>query len=786
MVIDARQLQAALDRIAELAPELRQPLRAKQVLAEVAFEGVEMAVSAETAKLVLRELESPFDPGILLSDAAIRKNALLDAASVFDLLHRRLTDTTAEQLRARLQTGLDDTDLTCPKEALDDGAEVRALINELVTDQKLAGLAKLAKELLAVTAVPRTLARQDELAIGGVADLSNRGSLDRLLVTELANDDLTLAVRVAENEALYLRREPPRQHPPHHRALLIDAGVRLWGVPRVFATAAALALAAGADAGGEVLAYRAAARSPWIHSVDLTTKTGLVAHLAALETGAHVGAALSAFCGAISANPSASIETVIITSEDALDDPGFRRDLDRQDTPAWMVATVNRDGRFRLWTITPAGRRVVREATLRLSDLLRDQQHAQAQGATPRRRPPLVATNMGHLPAIISYDPLPLLLPAPLQPSRLAVLQTGQVVGVTTDGRLLLWQHQDEGPAELTARIPPGSLEALLAMDANPVGVAIIRSRVRDVNRRYRVVVNAETMEVDVSELAGHPPKLHFAVARGGIIYLTMVAERRLRVEAYGLTGTTPLASLLVPEGHRRTHGRAFSGRYMVAYNGSEVVFEQFLSGKAARGRVIDCPRGEGPLVVTPELSVEVVGSGVRVADPAVPAPNQGSEDVKITASEDGLRLVADDRVKDCVRAMDLAEVDPAWQTMPSTEAQLFLRVGSEWRQALKRQPPLRHRFTSVGVTPNGCVGPRDRNRTTIGAFPRRLCHAMGAHSSSEPSSQLRENGAPTGSTLRPFCCDVAWRKPGVPRLTRDAALEKRGPDDSRGFHRTD
>ena len=71
--------------------------------------------------------------------------------------------------------------------------------------------------------------------------------MDRLLLSELAHDDLTLAVRIAMNEALYLRRETPPSNPPKHRAVLLDSGIRLWGVPRVFATAVGMALAAAAQ-----------------------------------------------------------------------------------------------------------------------------------------------------------------------------------------------------------------------------------------------------------------------------------------------------------------------------------------------------------------------------------------------------------------------------------------------------------------------------------------------------------------------------------------------------------
>ena len=82
------------------------------------------------------------------------------------------------------------------------------------------------------------------------------------------HDNLTLAVRIALNEALYLRREAPPRSPPKHRAVLIDAGIRLWGIPRIFATAVVLSLVATTDRKICVDAFRACGRS--VESVTLT------------------------------------------------------------------------------------------------------------------------------------------------------------------------------------------------------------------------------------------------------------------------------------------------------------------------------------------------------------------------------------------------------------------------------------------------------------------------------------------------------------------------------------
>ena len=83
------------------------------------------------------------------------------------------------------------------------------MIAGLDNDQELGGMS-IARQLLAAIHLPRSLSDRDDLPVGGISDISNRGPLDRLLLSELAHDDLTLAVRIATNEALYLaaRRRP--------------------------------------------------------------------------------------------------------------------------------------------------------------------------------------------------------------------------------------------------------------------------------------------------------------------------------------------------------------------------------------------------------------------------------------------------------------------------------------------------------------------------------------------------------------------------------------------------
>lgn len=79
--------------------------------------------------------------------------------------------------------------------------------------------------------------------LGGVADLSNKGDLDRLLITEFAYDDDIFLQRLANNESLYLNREIPPIKNELERVFLIDISIHNWGTIKSIAYAILLAIA---------------------------------------------------------------------------------------------------------------------------------------------------------------------------------------------------------------------------------------------------------------------------------------------------------------------------------------------------------------------------------------------------------------------------------------------------------------------------------------------------------------------------------------------------------------
>jgi hypothetical protein len=443
-----------LDRIAALPAELRTSVAAKCAIVETVFEGLDRAVPPHVAQAVARTVADVLDPDALRGVPPGADDSFRQLAAELEALQVGLGRIDAERLRLRLQTGLDQG-VSPAQVDVPDAMRVRQLLGRLRDDPELAGVTRVARDLLAAIHVPRALAAPQELPVGGVSDLSNRGELDRLLVSELAQDDLTLMTRVALNEALYLRREAPRHSPPHDRVILVDTGVRVWGLPRVFATGVALALAASADKAARVRCFRpAGVAGAGVEQADLTTRDGLIAQLAAIGAAPHPGSAARAMIDAAASESENDIELVVITHEDAANDPDFVRALDGADRhPDVLLATVNRDGTFRLLRVGRDGRRVVCGAQLSLEELLAPQQ----QNKRPAPIPLVDGRIDPTLPVILSTEPFPLLLPARADPRRAVGSDEFGLIAVTHDRRLMRWRSEQQGAEQLVAAVPPGT-----------------------------------------------------------------------------------------------------------------------------------------------------------------------------------------------------------------------------------------------------------------------------------------------------------------------------------------
>ena len=605
-----------LRRISAFPRHLIKPLRAKCVLAEALFEN--SAAQFEGAELDPEELLSPdFSIDELQTDS--RTVPEFDLFRTVHALAEGLRKQTPETLELRLRTGLDEL----PK-PLDPGLApsdaARALLTRLLHDPEQHLMSRAAFELMAAIRLPHRLRERDESAVGGVSDLSSRGPLDRLLLSELAYDDLTLTTRIALNEALYLRRDPPEHEPASDLAILLDSGLRMWGLPRVFATAAALAMVANGSNTKQVRVWRAGRKG--IVPVDLLHREGLTAHLEALEVEIHPGGSLRHFQLALQQfRP--PLQSVLITQEDTLPDPLFRQLLNRYAPALSYIATVSREGRFALYAPPYVPRQPVYESQLDVHRLFSD--------PPPNPSAPRALSNPD-LPAFLQQTPIPLRLPITGKVKHWVRDREGDYLAVMSDRRLIRYEGSRRGGEILLTKVPPGKTLWLERLDA---GTYVLKAG--NLQRAARLVHAAPNGPARVMELGTGMPTL--AAWRTGNVLLVIGDTD---VCAYSLRDGQLLDRL--PNPGRWHRGRFFSSSqkfYVVNWDGANVRFDSvdFPASMSVSSvvTIFDRDGYEGPWVLNQLCQVTSLLTGERLQ---IPLPlGQSSHRRNVHVSRDGHRV---------------------------------------------------------------------------------------------------------------------------------------------------
>ena len=309
------------------------------------------------------------------------------------------------------------------------------LLEQLAQHQQTAGLAKLTQRLISALKIPMHSRASNDQSFGGVSDLSNRGNFDRLLLSELAHDDLSLMVRLANNEALYLRREElPSKH-KRQRFILIDTSIKMWGTPRIYAIATALA----AINNSKATAYTFVLQGSHYSEISLLSATGIQTALNQLSPALDSAEALTAFTKEFPLNRQQ--EYFLITDEQLFYTPSFQYAFANLRNAHGFLATVSRTGQLQLFQYTGAGRRLLHSILLDLPELLE----------TVAVRTP------GEFPAFFNEKPAPLHFPAnKIKHDRRYQFEAFGVISITYDNRVLYNPNNTTGAREIISHIITG------------------------------------------------------------------------------------------------------------------------------------------------------------------------------------------------------------------------------------------------------------------------------------------------------------------------------------------
>lgn len=581
-----------LQRVCALPANLRSSSAAKAELAAMVFEQQVEPPSPGAYELLLQALEHGFDEA-----AAVKQKVDIVDRLLRDLawLDQGLARVDAAALAARLKTGIEDPIMPVELETPVLGS-ARSLISELQDDPELGGVARLAKLLSATVNLPRPLSLPEELPLGGVSDISNRGTLDRLLLSELANDDQTLSVRVAMNEALYLRREVPPRPPARRRVILLDAGIRMWGVPRLFAASVGLALAAGADDEADVTVLRAAGAAT--DDVDFTTAAGLTDHLAALDARIHPGetlAAIRALVDEAAVKEAQAIDVVVVTASDVVADRSFQRALAEAQFQNVHLAVVDRSGDFALHLQTLRGRKLLKQASFALDDIF-------APTARPKQK--LVDDARDDLPAIFGVKPFPLRLSVPVDADRSWYVDGFGVLTYVRDGRLMLWTQVSRGARQIGEGLPEGDLHwGATRLDDGRGLAAVIGKRSRNGLRALYVDLdhNDPSCRTVVLETEIDQPK-HVSVHQGFVFIADVMNVNVVEPKTGALLAKRSLAGLTHVHARFYKFSRSSGNLWKsLTFDGSNVALVEVHKEPANQADIVSMFDGqdfEGPCAV--------------------------------------------------------------------------------------------------------------------------------------------------------------------------------------------
>lgn len=317
-----------------------------------------------------------------------------DRSAMCSWLRVGLRGLTAERLELLVQAGVADVP-AARAETVEPPLDGASLLRRLDDDPEHGGLADVARQVMAAMRVPAPASLRDELPIGGFAGVTNCGSLDRLLVSELAQDDTVLALRIATGQALYAQRESPPRTPAQHWRILLDTGLRTWGTSRILGVAVALALRAKTAPDAEVDVYTTAGADGTAR-VDLATRAGIGKQLGRLDNDLDARRVVADFLAtAPPTDRAVTVENVLVVAADSVRDAEFRVVVRPTGSARVLVAETGEAGRFRLLAVTARGWESVAQAELDVRGL---QLLAEGRSIEFYRRapPPLTPVTKAH------------------------------------------------------------------------------------------------------------------------------------------------------------------------------------------------------------------------------------------------------------------------------------------------------------------------------------------------------------------------------------------------------
>lgn len=214
----------------------------KIILFQTIFNDAHNLISAASSQHILKEYyRQPNKIADCISNDNVYVPTLIKELQTLELLSNKFP--TTESIIEAMKGFTDIPELE--DEVVEEETTVETdedFIQELIEEPKTFQVGSLIKRIWSGLKIPMRHLSPGEQPIGGISDMTNKGELHRMLLSEFANEDDIFMNRVANNEALFIQREIPPEENIFERIILIDTSLKNWGTPKVLAYASAIAV----------------------------------------------------------------------------------------------------------------------------------------------------------------------------------------------------------------------------------------------------------------------------------------------------------------------------------------------------------------------------------------------------------------------------------------------------------------------------------------------------------------------------------------------------------------
>ncbi|AZA53452.1 hypothetical protein [Chryseobacterium sp. G0201] len=237
-------------------------------------------------------------------------------------------------------------------------------IQELIEDPKTFQVGSLIKRIWSGLKIPMRHLSPGEQPIGGISDMTNKGELSRMLLSEFANEDEVFMNRLANNEALYIQREIPPEENIFERIILIDTSLKNWGTPKVLAFASAIAVIKHPKAHSECKVFALGQTNV---AISLDKVEEVVDNLNQVSPVLEVSSALDRFFQ--EEHKEKDLEVFFITHQENLLNENIQRTIHENRDRLKFLVTTSADGELNFYKHHKGARKHVQKIVLPLKEL---------------------------------------------------------------------------------------------------------------------------------------------------------------------------------------------------------------------------------------------------------------------------------------------------------------------------------------------------------------------------------------------------------------------------------